>query len=107
MHKRVLGCPFLIFVIFLLWGGFFEVYAMEGNEWLRTPYTISVFVILPLAGYIAVRLSLAKDEEIQTLNLKGPANDEKEKTVANLSSRVKQQEEWVLKYVLRRRRTKQ
>jgi hypothetical protein len=65
----------MIIVIFLVWGGFFWVYGVEGNEWLRTPYILSLFVILPLAGYIAVRLSLAQDDEVQTLNLMSSSND--------------------------------
>jgi hypothetical protein len=70
MHKRVLGCPIFIAVLFLMGGGLFEVYGVEGNEWLRTPYMISLFVILPLAAVICIRLTLAEDDEIQSLNLK-------------------------------------
>ena len=73
MHRRVLGCPIFISVIFLAWGGLLTVYGVEEYEWLQTPYELSLFVIIPLAAYIFIRLTfLAKDEEIQTLNLKDP-----------------------------------
>ena len=71
MHKRVLGCPIFLAVVFLAWGGLLTVYGVEEYEWLQTPYELSLFVIIPLAAFICIWLSFfAKDEEIQTLNLK-------------------------------------
>ena len=79
MHKRVLGCPIFIAVIFLAWGSLLEIYREEGNKWLQKFYVPSLFIIIPLVAYFCIRLTfLAEDEEIQTLNLKDSPQQKKE-----------------------------
>lgn len=76
MHKRVLIFPFLLAVMFFIFVSFMEIYLIEGNEWLETPFKYSLFLIIPLTFYIIYRLTKGEDEEIQTLGLTESPDDE-------------------------------
>jgi hypothetical protein len=78
MHKRVFVFPFLLAVMFFIFVSFIEIYAIEGNEWLGTPFKYSLFIIIPFAFYITYRLTTGEDEDIQTLGLTGSSDNESE-----------------------------
>ena len=77
MHKRVLGCSILCFVLFLSVSLYAGSYFEEKDSWIREPLGYALPIIIPVAFYIAYRLSIAKDEEIQTLNLKESPDERK------------------------------